>query len=203
MIQTACPSPDWHHGFLAMLPIIVSHAKFAFRRLRPEALAEAVQEVVANCCRAYARLVELNKLSLAYPRVLANYGVRQTLDHRRVGGRLNCKDVLSGYCQRLKGIVVERLDRFDEQEDAWQEVVIEDKTAGPFDIARTRIDFDAWLRHLPHRNRRIAKSLALGNNTTDVAERFDLSPGRISRLRKELAESWRKFVGDEDGNETA
>ena len=65
MIQTASPSPDWHEGFLRMLPIIVSHARFAFKHLRPESRAEAVQEVVANCCRAYARLAELDKLSLA------------------------------------------------------------------------------------------------------------------------------------------
>ena len=111
MIQTACPSPDWHRGFLAMLPTIVSHAKFAFRHLRPEALAEAVQEVVANCCRAYARLVELNKISLAYPRVLARYGVAQTRDHRRVGGRLNVRDVLSDHCQACKGNSRKRMPR--------------------------------------------------------------------------------------------
>jgi hypothetical protein len=48
-----------------MLPVIVSHARFAFKHLRPEARSEAIQEVVANCCRAYVRLAELDKLSLA------------------------------------------------------------------------------------------------------------------------------------------
>ncbi len=110
---------------------------------------------------------------------------------------------MSSYCQRLKGLVVERLDRFDAQEDAWCEILIEDRTAGPFDIARTRIDFEAWLHRLPRRNRRIAKALAVGNKTTDVAQRFDVSAGRISQLRRELAESWREFVGDEPDPEAA
>ena len=177
-----------------MLPIIISHARFAFRRLRPEALAEAVQEVVANCCRAYVRLVELNKVSLAYPRVLANYGVAQTREHRKVGGRLNCKDVLSGYCQRLKGIVVERLDQYNEDENCWAEAIVEDRTAGPAEIVRTRIDFDAWLHRLPRRNRRIAQFLALGNRTHEAARRFRVSEGRVSQLRRELKEAWDEFT---------
>jgi hypothetical protein len=39
--------------------------------------------------------------------------------------------------------------------------------------------------------------LAAGNRTSDVSKRFDVSAGRISQRRKELAESWQKFVGEE------
>ncbi len=62
----------------------------------------------------------------------------------------------------------------------------------------TRIDFDAWLKYLPRRNRRIAQSLAVGNSTTDVAERFDLSKGRVSQLRRELKAAWDEFTGEDD-----
>jgi hypothetical protein len=81
--------PKWHQEFLVTLPKIRRHAAMAFRHLRPEAREEAVQEVVANSWRAYVRLVELNKVDLAYPTVLARYGVKQTRDHRRVGGSPN------------------------------------------------------------------------------------------------------------------
>jgi hypothetical protein len=37
----------------------------------------------------------------------------------------------------------------------------------------------------------------MGNGTTDVAKRFKLRAGRISQLRRELAESWRRFVGED------
>ncbi len=51
LIRIACPSPDWHQDFLRMLPTIVQHEKFSFRRPQSEARSrEGVQEVVANCC---------------------------------------------------------------------------------------------------------------------------------------------------------
>ena len=63
--------PAWHDDFLAMVPKIERHARHAFRALRAEARAEAVQEVVCNACAAFARLVELDKIELAYPTALA------------------------------------------------------------------------------------------------------------------------------------
>ncbi len=88
MVSAASPAPrpHWHKAFHALLPAILKHAKFAFASLKPEARAEAVQEVVANACQAYARLVELGKTDIAYATALARYGVKQTRDHRKVGG---------------------------------------------------------------------------------------------------------------------
>ena len=200
-IAATCPSPDWHQGFLRMLPTIVTHAKIAFRHLRPEARSEAVQEVVANCCRAYARLVELGKVSLAFPNVLARFGVKQVKDHRKVGGSLNIGDVLGKYCQTRKAVVVERLDRRDkDDENAWYEILVEDKHAGPADTACVRLDFESWLASLPGRHRRIAQYLSLGNRTSDAASKFRVSAGRISQVRAELAKSWQAYTNGNEGN---
>ena len=147
----------WHETFVAMAPAIETHAKLAFRGLRGEAREEAVQEVVCNACAAFARLVELNKTELAYPTALARFGVAQTRAGRKVGGRLNIRDISSPYCQREKGIQIERLDRFDQQQEAWLEVLVEDRRAGPAEVAATRLDFSAWLRRLPGRLRQIAR----------------------------------------------
>ena len=200
MIRTACPSPDRHQGFLKMLPIIVIHAKTCFRYLRPEGRAEAVQQVVANCCRAFARLVELGKTSVADPNALARFRIKQGKDHRKVGGRLTIGEVLVAYCQTRKGVVVERLDHHDEKENCCAEAVVEDKTTGPAEIARMRIDFHACWHQLPRRKRCIAEFLSRGNRTSDAARKFRLSPGRICQLRKELAENWKTFLGDEPGD---
>ncbi len=189
-------SPTWHAGFLAMLPIIVRHAKIAFRHLNPEARDEAVQEAVCNACVAYARLVELGKPELAYPTVLAKYAVAQVNEGRKVGARLNCRDVLSGYCQRVKNLTVERLDRYDEQEQAWQEIIIEDRHAGPADVARVRLDFAALLETLSRRLRKITEMLATGESAGKVAKRFRVSPGRVSQMRRELCASWQSFQGE-------
>jgi hypothetical protein len=170
------PCPRWHKVFLAMLPQITTHATFAFRHLKPEARAEAVQEVVCNALRAFARLVQLRKTDIAYPIVLASYGVRQTRDGRKVGNKLNVKDVLSKYCQGQKGVVVERLDGFDKQEGSWQEAVIEDNRNAPVpEIVAFRCDFADWLKSLKHRDRRIAEFLSLGNRTQDAAKRSNVS----------------------------
>ena len=190
--------PAWHATFVTMLPAIARHAKIAFRHLRsPEAREEAIQEVICNACCAVARLAELGKLDLAYASVLARFGVAQTRDGRKVGCKLNIGDVMSPYCQRLKDVVVERLDRHDDEENAWAEIAVEDKTTGPADIVAFRCDFSDWLACLSRRDRRIAKSLAIGNRTSDVAKRFDVSAGRVSQLRRELAAAWREFVSDD------
>jgi len=201
MVCIAAPAspmpPHWHRQFLNMLPAIQSHARYNFRQLRPEVRAEAVAEVIANAFKAFVRLVELGKADIAYATPLARYGVAQTRDHRKVGSSLNVRDVLSPYCRAKKHVVVERLDRYDELDDAWQEILVEDRHAGPAAIAATRLDFDAWLRTLPLRLRRIAKTLASGETTSNAARRFNMSCGRISQIRKELFYAWQHFVGDE------
>jgi hypothetical protein len=185
---------------MAMLPAIVAHARISFSYLRPEARAEAVQAVVCNACAATARLAELGKLDLAYAGPLARFGVAQVKDGRMTGGHLNCKDILSPYCRRKKNVTVERLDRFDEEENQWQEAIVEDPHTPVFEQVQFRCDFPAWLDTLRRRDRRIAETLAVGHRTQDVARKFQVSEGRVSQLRRELAGSWREFTGEMDGD---
>ena len=188
--------PAWHAGFMAILPSIRRKARIAFRHLKPEAREDAVQETVANACLAYARLAERGRLDAAHPAVLARYAVAQVNDGRRVGSRLNVREVLSRYAPQRKGFRVERLDCFDAKEGEWEEVIVEDRTAGPAEIVRVRIDFGDWLKTLSRRNRRLAQFLALGNRTTAAAKRFGVGLGRISQLRRAMAQSWGSFIGE-------
>jgi hypothetical protein len=190
------PVPPWHTGFLAMMPLIVRYARVYFRHFNPEARAEAVAECLANALVAYVRLVELDKVSLAYPTVLARYAVAQIKDGRRVGGRLNIRDVLSAHCQQKKNIIVERLDHYDAEEECWKEALVEDRRAGPADTAAIRMDFAAWLRVLPSRLRMITKVLANGETTNAAARRFSVSPGRVSQIRGELCRAWHMYQGE-------
>jgi len=192
-------TPAWHAPFLAMLPTIKTHAKIAFRHLDPEAREEAVQEAVCNACCAVARLAELGKLDLAYPSVLARYAVAQVKDGRKVGCKLNVRDVLSPYCQQRKEITVERLDKYDADEGCWLEVLVEDRNAGPAETAASRIDFPAWLKTLSRRDRKIALKLGAGERTGVVARLFRMSEGRISQLRRELLATWLRFHGEAGG----
>jgi hypothetical protein len=180
-----------------MIPAIENHAKIAFRRLNPDAQEEAIQETICNACQAFARLVELGKTDVAFPSALARFGVSQTKSGRKVGGKLNCRDVSSVYCQQKKNLMVERLDKHDKEADAWQEVLIEDKHAGPAETAIVRIDFSTWLQLLPRRLRKIATFLGNGETTTAASKRFRLSQGRISQIRRQFYDAWHRFQGEE------
>lgn len=189
--------PAWHAAFEAMIPTIEAHAKVAFRGLGYEAREEMVQEVVCNCCQAYARLVEQGKTAVAFPTALAKFGVLQAREGRKVGSKLNVKDVSSDYCQLKKNLLLERLDRHDSEEDAWEEILVEDKHSGPAETAIVRIDFATWMQLLPRRLRKIAMFLAKGETTSAAAKQFQLSQGRISQVRRELLSAWRAFQGEE------
>ena len=196
-------APAWHVEFLRMLPVIQESASVAFRHLPSEARQEAIQDVAVGVMVAFVRLVELGKRHLAYPTVLARYGIAQFRCGRRTtlravpGSRLNVRDVSSPYAQRKKKFVVARLDRFCAKQDVWREILVEDKRATPADIAAVRIDFADWLKSLSRRLRRIANLLATGESTAVAAMKFRVSPGRISQIRRELERSWRTFQGEE------
>ncbi len=83
--------------YAKMLPSIRRHARIAFRYLKPEAKQEAVQNVLCNTWAALVGLARRGALDLAYPSVLARFGIKQTRDHRITGGHLDVKDVLSEY----------------------------------------------------------------------------------------------------------
>jgi hypothetical protein len=186
----------WHARFLTFVPIIRTHAQLCFRHLRGDWKDEAVAEVIANACVAFARLVEQGREDLAYPTVLARYAVAQVREGRKVGSSLNVRDVLSPYAQQRKRFHVERLDYFDDDEGQWREAVVEDPNTPVFDQVCFRIDFPSWLSSLQRRNRRIAQSLSLGKSTKEVAKKYAISAGRISQLRRELHDSWCRFCAD-------
>ena len=187
---------DWAEPFTAMMPVIQSRLQFAFRNLNRDAREEAVQEGLANALAAYARLCELGKASLAYPGPLARYAVLQVRSGRQIADRTNVRDVTSRVCRQRKGVRLQRLDRYDAEEQAWREVLVEDRRAGPADTAAARIDFDAFIGSLSERERRIALKLATGESTGLVAKLFQVSAARISQLRRQLMEKWRAFQGE-------
>ena len=55
-----------HDRFVAILPAIKQMAHHAFRGQQPEERAELVQETIANAYVAFARLVQLERLDLAF-----------------------------------------------------------------------------------------------------------------------------------------
>jgi FixJ family two-component response regulator len=58
-----------------------------------------------------------------------------------------------------------------------------------------RVDFAEWLNQLPERRRHIAEALGRGDMTGSVAKQFNISPGRVSQVRRELNDNWIAFHG--------
>jgi len=182
--------------FLSLLPTITEQARFAFRNERYEQREELVAETIANAFVAFVRLVNRGMTSVIYATPLAHYAIKQVRAGRRVGAKLNVRDVSSEYAQRNKHFTVERLDRYDAENGEWREVLIEDRHAGPAQTAAARIDIGQWFASLPRKKRRIAESLATGMTTKAAARRFRLSAGRISQLRRLFLESWADFQSE-------
>jgi hypothetical protein len=59
-----------------------------------------------------------------------------------------------------------------------------------------RCDFPVWRRTRNARDRRLIDDLMVGERTHEVAERYGLSPARVSQLRREFHADWERFSGD-------
>jgi DNA-directed RNA polymerase specialized sigma24 family protein len=187
----------WHERFIELLPRIRRHARAAFRNLNAQARDDAVDEAVAHSYVGFARLCQLGRIDLAYATPLGRFAVARVQGGRCVGNKLNTHDVLAKACRQRRGIRIQPLDKPDGR-GGWREIVVESRHAGPAQTAAARIDVAEWLHSLPERNRAIAEALAAGHETQQVARMFELSPGRISQLRRMLLESWMLYQREPD-----
>ena len=189
-------SRRWNAKFLELLPAIREQAEYAFRRVPIDAQEELVQETIAAAYGMFVSLCRRGKMSLVYATPLCKYAVRHVCEGRRIGSRCNSLDITSPSASASKRITIERLDRFNRRRGEWREVLVEDRTAGPAEIAMTRLDFASWLSTLSNRDRQLAEKLVLGETTGRVARTFRISAARVSQLRRELCANWHRFVGD-------
>jgi hypothetical protein len=180
-----------------MLPEIRKQARFACRALPIDAREELVQEVIATSYQLFRRLTARGKVKLAYPTPLAQFAIKHAREGRRMGSRRNSQDVTSPSTLAMNRVAFERLDRLNPRTGRWREVLIEDRTAGPAEIAAARIDWADWLRSMSRRQRAIAGFLAIGETTGAAAKQFQLSPARISQLRLWFQDNWLQFQDEE------
>ncbi len=185
---------QWQGGFLAVLPTIITHARIRFRMLRPERKEEAIAESVAAAYVNYAELAGQGKLSRASQSTLADFAARHVAEHRHVGGSQSSCDVLSTLARRRRGFRLQHLG-LRQDYDNLRPLVVERRGFSPADVAAFRIDFAQWLMSFPRRDRKIMKRMIAGDGTFDVADRFGISPGRVSQLRRKYERSWAIFQG--------
>jgi hypothetical protein len=189
----------WQAGFLSMLPAVQTHAQIQFRKLPAEKREEAIQETIAAACVQFQLAAAQGKLHAVRPGMLADFAVRHTRAGRHVGGvQDRAKDVLSTNCHRQYGVKVESYyaARSCHGTDGWRQVAISDRKVPVPDLAAFRIDFARWLRTLCHRDRRIIAALVAGQSGKFVADKFGITAGRVSQLRRRYEQLWAVFYSE-------
>ncbi len=186
-INTERNETTWQSAFIAMLPEIEQKLRVAFCRLDPDAREDAIEEGIVHSLLTYVRLDEQGRAEAATPSSLAWYSSRLVKRGRPAAGRMNCKDLLSRYAQIGNDIEVDR------QPGNWIDTLVEDKRAAVPDQVAAKMDVGAWFATLTKRMKEVAKDLAFGCSTSEVAEKHGVTAGRISQLRWVLEESWAAF----------
>ena len=202
-----------HAAFLSILPRIELHAKIYFRGLNcPHRKADAVQETCALAWIWFVRLVQRGKDPLTFPAAFASYAARAVKCGRRICQQERGQDVMSGLAQQRRGFDVEALPSsllcsFEEryslvhgqhEQDAFEDRLKDNTQTPVLDQVAFRIDFPAWLTTLTARERRLVNEMANNERTLDLSRRFELSPARISQMRRELHNSWARFCNEAD-----
>jgi hypothetical protein len=186
----SCP----HEGFLVLLPTVQQNALIVFRHLPRSDREEACAEATASAFQSYVRLKAQGKNPAAFRSMLATFAARAVASGRHVGGRSTTRDVLAAPAQRRHGFRVRSLAWPGEH---WSDILCDNSQTPVPDQVAFRIDFPQWLSTLSARDRRMAEELSLGHAAHEIAQRFHLSRGRVTQLRRRWQREWLAFC-DED-----
>jgi hypothetical protein len=189
--------PHLQAAFLSIVPRIELHGRVCFRTKNFQDQQEAVAEMVALCWKWFLRLALQGKDATHFPSVLATFAARAVYNGRRLAGTYKSKDVLSPAAQRRHGFAVGRLPDFSTLNGNPLFDALHDNTRSPVaDQVAFRLDFPAWLATLGARDRGIAQDMAQGHRTGELAEKYGLSPARVSQLRRQFHHDWQAFCGE-------
>jgi hypothetical protein len=104
---------------------------------------------------------------------------------------------MSPRAQKRHGFSVESLPAFSSLNgNVWDEALQDNAATPVLDQVCWRCDFPRWRLSHSSRDRKIIDALLVGERTLDVAQRFGLTPGRISMLRSELHADWEQFCAE-------
>ena len=183
-------------GFWRCCRKIRRQAWLAFRSLRVELREDLTQEVIALGLRHVRPTGAARQSGSGVSDSAGEFAIRQVRAGRRVGCRQNVNDIMSPMARRASGPTIPRLAAHPERTGGLNLLLCEDRRAGPAETAAARLDLADWFRSLSPRNRRIARALALGEQTNVVAQRFGLTAGRISQLRAWFRNHWEQFQAE-------
>jgi hypothetical protein len=186
-------------SFLAIvLPRVLSHGRVYFRHVKcRDRRQDAIQDMIGLAWRWHLRLAEQGKDATRFPTALATYAARAVKSGRHLPGQDRANDVLSPLAQRRHHFFVERLPNFSTLSGCPLEEALHDNTVSPVpDQVVFRLDFPAWLGTLSQRNRALVEDMALGEQTQKLAQKYGVTQGRISQMRRYFEHDWSRFGAD-------
>jgi hypothetical protein len=201
---------ELHAKFLTILPRIELHGRIYFRHLNPDRKADAIQEMCSLAWKWFLHLDEQGKDPADFLMSFTTFLARAVNSGRRLVGVAKSKDVMNPITQCQQGFKVESLRTFtrtshdnlyaspkgQELYDAFEERLCDNTITPILDQVQFRIDFPAWLQTLTGRERRMIRGMARNERTLDLSKQFDLSPARISQIRREFQIDWKRFIGE-------
>ena len=204
------PNP-LHVQFLALLPKLERHATIFFRYLPSDKRSEKIAECVALAWMWLVRLNERGKDVNQFPMAFAVLVARAVKDGRKVAGQERTQDAMNPMAQQRHGFRVESLPHStatayehlhgnvngQRQLDEFEERLQHNLQTPIPDQAAFRIDFPSWLQTLTGRERRLIRAMIRNERTGDLARQFELSPSRISQMRRQFMDGWRCFIDNE------
>jgi hypothetical protein len=188
-------------SFLAVvLPRILTHGRVCFRHVKcSHRRQDAIQDMIGLAWTWHVRLAEKGKDATAFPTALACYAGRAVRSGSRVAGQERANDVLSPVAQRRHHFFVGRLPDFETlSEHPLCEALLDNTKSPPDETVCFKLDFLAWLASLTERDRSIVEDLMIGERTLKVANKYKVSPARISQKRREYQQDWRSFWDEDD-----
>ena len=140
-----------------------------------------------HCLLSFVRLHEQGRAEAASASTLAWYAALAVKRGRPAGSRMNGKEPL---------VEVRTVRQRNPSRAAARQLdrpVGRRQTGLGTRSGRRENGVSAWFATLTQRMKQIAKELALGFSTTEVARKHGVTAGRISQLRRTLEESWAAF----------
>ena len=119
---------------------------------------------------------------------------------RRVGPVVHVIELLADLVadEELDGADAGRVD-LDADEVSCSNALL-DRTTLPPDQAAFREQYGMLLDGLGRRKRRVVEDLAAGGETKELAAQHNVSAGRISQIRREVEQTWKRIDrGEERG----
>jgi hypothetical protein len=181
-----------------ILPRATTHARITFRNVRdPDRIEEMTQEMLAVLWKWTLGLVRRRKDPSTFPNTLVAFAARAIRAGRKLTGNESAQDVLSFVAQQRHGFTVASLPEIHSLYDNVIDEALHDNTQTPVaDQVCFRLDFPRWLATYDQRRRSIALDMSMGEKTSILADRYGMTWGRISQMRREYHKSWKRFCGE-------